>query len=102
MPVEEGGAPVLTADAPVVVSVLPEEVWEPFIEILDLIQSGQVITVIEVLSPANKTLGGGHELYRRKQEEVLASETHLVEIDLLRQGVPTLVIPAHYLTLYRP
>jgi len=102
MPVEGSGAPVLTADAPVVVSVPPEEVREPFIEILDLAQGGQVVTVLEVLSPANKTPGEGYELYRRKQEDALASETHLVEIDLLRQGVPTLAVPAHSLTPYRP
>ncbi len=93
---------MLTADTPVVVSVPPEEVRKPFIEILDLVKGGQVITVIEMLSPANKTPGEGHELYRHKQKDTLASETHLVKIDLLCQGVPTLAIPAHSLTPYRP
>ncbi|MGQ9550641.1 MAG: DUF4058 family protein [Roseiflexus sp.] len=99
---EGGGTEVLTADAPVVLLVPPEEVREPFIEILDLSQGGQVVTVIEVLSPANKTPGEGYDLYRRKQEEVLASATNLVEIDLLRQGTPSLAIPVHYLNPYRP
>jgi hypothetical protein len=45
---------VLTADAPVVIAVAPEEVREPFIEILDLTRGGRVVTVIETLSPANK------------------------------------------------
>jgi hypothetical protein len=99
---EGRGVAALMADAPMVIAVAPEEVREPFIEILDLAHGGRVVTVIEVLSPANKTPGEGHEAYRRKQEETLASDTHLVEIDLLRQGVPTVAIPPHYLTPYQP
>jgi len=101
-PGEGRDAAALTADAPVVIAVAPEEVREPFIEILDLTRGGRVVTVIEVLSPANKTPGEGHEAYRRKQEETLASDTHLVEIDLLRQGMPTVAIPPHYLIPYQP
>ena len=47
----------------------------------------EVVTVIEVLSPANKTVGEGHRLYRRKQQEVLNSQAHLIEIDLLAEGL---------------
>lgn len=99
---EERHAATLTVDTPVVIAVVPEEVREPFIEILDLSRGGRVVTVIEVLSPANKTPGEGHTTYRRKQEETLASDTHLVEIDLLRQGMPTVALPPHYLTPYQP
>jgi len=93
---------VLTADQPVVIVAPADPVREPFIEILDLTQGGRVVTVIEVLSPANKTPGETHDIYRRKQEEVLASNAHLVEIDLLRQGVHTVAVPAPYLTPYQP
>jgi hypothetical protein len=93
---------VLTADQPVVIVAPADPVREPFIEILDLTQGGRVVTVIEVLSPANKTPGETHDIYRRKQEEVLASDVHLVEIDLLRQGVHTVAVPALYLTPYQP
>ena len=86
-PVTSGSAAVLTPDTPLVVSVPPEEVREPF---------------IEILSPANKTPGEGRNLYRHKQEEVLASDTHLVEIDLLRQGDPTVAIPPHCLSAHQP
>lgn len=49
--------------------------------------SREVVTVIEVLSPANKVPGArGWENYGSKRAEVLASPSHLVEIDLLRAG----------------
>jgi len=54
---------------------------------------GEVVTVIEVLSPANKTAGEGHQIYRRKQQEVLHSTASLVEIDLLSQGLHTVAVP---------
>ena len=48
------------------------------------------MTVIEVLSLANKTPGEkGRDLYLEKQREVLGSPVHLVEIDLLRGGEHT-------------
>lgn len=49
--------------------------------------SGSVVTVIEVLSPINKTPGrDGIESYERKREEILTTTIHLVELDLLRGG----------------
>ena len=53
---EGRGVAALMADAPMVIAVAPEEVREPFIEILDLAHGGRVVTVIEVLSPANKCM----------------------------------------------
>lgn len=44
-----------------------------------------VITLIEILSPKNKRPGEGRVQYEAKRRKVLASMTHLVEIDLLRQ-----------------
>ena len=43
-----------------------------------------VVTVIELLSPVNKIRHRG--AYEQKRRRVLESETHLVEIDLLRAG----------------
>jgi hypothetical protein len=51
-----------------------------------------VVTVIEVLSPWNKT-GDGFEDYRAKQREALLSEASLVEIDLFRRGKHTVAVP---------
>ncbi len=54
----------------------------------------QIVTSIEVLSPSNKKLGNpGREKLLQKQRETLGSETHLVEIDLLRGGKHTLAVP---------
>jgi hypothetical protein len=48
---------------------------------------GQVVTVIELLSPANKQRGSeGYTRYLRKRLDILRSRTNLVEIDLLRGG----------------
>ena len=48
----------------------------------------EVITVIEVLSPANKRAGEGRLQYEAKRLATLASLSNLVEIDLLRAGEP--------------
>lgn len=49
----------------------------------------ELVTVIELLSHANKTRGShGRDEYLAKRREVLLSPVHLIEIDLLRAGVP--------------
>lgn len=47
-----------------------------------------MVTVLEILSPANKLSGEGRRQYTQKRLSVLGSLTHLVEIDLLRAGEP--------------
>jgi Protein of unknown function (DUF4058) len=90
---EPGWAAVLDADGPVVVRVPELEIHESYVAILDR-QSGQnVVTVIEVVSPANMFAGPGRESYLTKQREVLSSQTHLIEIDLLRTGQHVLAVP---------
>jgi hypothetical protein len=66
---------------------MPEEVTERYLEIRE-ISTGKVITVIEILSPKNKRAGIGRDTYIKKRLDILASFTHLVEIDLLRSGKP--------------
>lgn len=71
----------------------PIQVWlpsvdvvrQPFIEIRDR-QNRRVVTVIELLSPSNKYAGSDREQYLGKRANLLRSNTHLVEIDLLRGG----------------
>ena len=85
-----GRAPQSTAliDAPITVEVpLEEEVQERYLEIRE-VKTGRVVTVIELLSPKNKRSGPGREVYLRKRRQVMASQTHWVEIDLLRGGKP--------------
>jgi hypothetical protein len=66
---------------------MPEEVLERYLEIRDAVTQ-EVITVIEILSPTNKTTAEGREQYQRKRLKILGSLTNLVEIDLLRGGDP--------------
>ena len=62
-----------------------EEVIERFLEV-KAIQSREVVTVIEILSPKNKRSKEGRTVYENKRQKILASATNLVEIDLLRLG----------------
>ena len=92
---ENGGTAVAVAEdeAPVVVRVSELEIHESYIEIVDRKSGQRVVTVIEVVSPTNKYSGPGRVSYLDKQREVLSSETHLVEIDLLRTGPHVLAVP---------
>lgn len=72
---------------PIKVTVpLLEEVQQSYIEVRDA-ATQEVVTALEVLSPANKR-GDGRQKYEFKRQRVLESLTHLVEIDLLRNGNP--------------
>ncbi len=63
------------------------ETTERFLEIRE-VATGNVVTVIELLSPKNKRTGEGRTTYLRKRNQVLSGGTNLVEIDLLRGGQP--------------
>lgn len=72
---------------PVKVSVpTTEDVQEAYLEIKEA-ATQIVVTAIEILSPTNKR-GEGRQKYEQKRQQVLNSQTHLVEIDLLRDGDP--------------
>jgi len=76
------------APQPISVTVpMTEEVQERYLEIRE-VATGTVVTVIELLSPKNKRAGEGRQAYERKRNQVLASLSHLIEIDLLRGGQP--------------
>jgi hypothetical protein len=68
-----------------------EEFREGYLELIDM-ATKEVVTVIEVLSPANKRRGEGREKYGSKRQKIFDSSTHLVEIDLLRGGEPLPVL----------
>ncbi len=80
---------------PVVVHVPHDERVEPLVEIcIGRGTKRRLVTAIELLSLANKTPGEhGRELYLRKQQEILDSKVHLVEVDLLRGGRHTTAVP---------
>lgn len=80
-------------DKPTVYFAPPEEIRESFVEIRSVQRGGQIVTVIELLSLANKMSGRGREEYQRKQYDLLRSDVNLLEIDLLRAGQHTLALP---------
>ena len=77
-------------DPSIIVEFSSEEERIATLEIRSLNGDERVVTVIELLSPVDKAAGeGDRERYLRKQKELLQSRTHLLEIDLLRGGCPT-------------
>ncbi len=56
-----------------------------YLQIVDK-QGSRLVTVLELLSPSNKSRGEDRESYLSKRSEYLATGTNLVEIDLLRDG----------------
>jgi hypothetical protein len=61
-----------------------EEIHEAYLTILDR-ESRAVITIVELLSPANKIPNSpGRDSFEQKRRSVMYSPTHWVEIDLLR------------------
>ena len=97
-----GGAVVAE---PIVLEMEAEEHTETYVTILDP-EGGQLVTVIEFLSPANKLPGEGRNQFRQKREELRAAQVNFVEIDLIRQGawrdvLAPVVAPANVRTAYR-
>lgn len=81
---EHGGVAIAEAAAPVHVEHLAQEVERvSYLEIRDA-ASGEVVTIVELLSPTNKR--EDRLTYLARREKVLGSAVHLVEIDLLRGG----------------
>jgi hypothetical protein len=85
---EDASASRLAITEPTVIYVEPEK--ERWLEIRDV--RGRVITVIEVLSPTNKS-EGGWRAYRQKQQDFLAAGINLIEVDLIRGGQHVVAVP---------
>src|SRR5262249_52871330 len=75
----------IAAPASVGMPVLVEEERLPYLEIRDRMKN-EVVTILELLSPANKATGPYRDQYLAKVQRILASGTNFVEIDLLRGG----------------
>jgi Protein of unknown function (DUF4058) len=56
------------------------------VRIKDSRRDHEVVTAIEIVSPANKRPGDDRDAYLSKRQEILESATSLIEIDLLRNG----------------
>jgi hypothetical protein len=94
-------APTLTITEPLTISLLDDEIKEARLEIRHL-ESGSLVTIVEILSPANKIRGSrGRQSLMDKRSETLNSEVHWVEIDLLRAGAPSVSRPSFVIGDYR-
>jgi hypothetical protein len=99
VPSRSGGTAVLVPTdcvQPEVVEV--PELRQPhrFVEVRRA-RDGELVTVIEVLSPGNKS-GTGLAQYEAKQQQYLLSDINLVEIDLLHRGRHAIAVPADRIT----
>lgn len=94
--VQDGGLAVATSPVevqPIVIRVPQDEIRELYLEIRTS-RDERLVTTIELLSLSNKSPGDHRrDLYKKKQRELLESEVHLVEIDLLRSGQHTTAVP---------
>ncbi len=82
----KGAETVAVAEPLTIPFLVEDEIEEAFLEIRHL-ESKTTVTVLEVLSPSNKVRGSaGRRSFLAKRRQVLASEVHWVEIDLLRAG----------------
>jgi hypothetical protein len=77
-------APALAEPDVEVYGLVGEEIPVTWIEIRDVAER-RLVTVIELLSPVNK-IGDGLREYAQRRELLLLTQTHLIEIDLLRRG----------------
>ena len=100
---EAGSAlqPAPTASSGLAVRVpLPDEVRETYLEVRAT-GTDYVMTVLEILSPTNKRPGRGRRIYEDKRLDVLATRTHLIEIDLIRAGEPMPILDNGSASHYR-
>jgi hypothetical protein len=84
----KAAAGVEVLEPPVQVRIPAQEVRRvSFLEVRDRL-GRDLITLVELLSPANKRGGADREQYIAKRERLLQTTAHFVEIDLLRGGRP--------------
>jgi hypothetical protein len=77
------------SEMPLFTSIVREEYAEEFIEIRTR-SDNRLITLLEVVSPANKATPAGRQAYLDKRREAISQKAGIVEIDLVLQGKPTL------------
>lgn len=99
-----GGSQAAVAE-PIIFEPEIEQHTEAYVTIVDA--DGELVSVIEFLSPTNKLPGSmGFNDYLRKRRDLVAAKVNVIEIDLVRQGnwqalSPALVVPPRGRTEYR-
>ena len=79
-------------EMPLFTSIVREEHREETIEIRHR-SDGRLITLIDVVSPANKASESGRQAYLQRRRSALAEHANVVEIDLVLQGKPMVEYP---------
>ena len=97
------GSRCYASETPLFTSVLREDHSEDFLEIRSR-ADGRMVTLVEVVCPANKTTPAGREAYLNARAHAARQKAAIVEIDLLTQGTPTLDynrdgLPEHHYTV---
>jgi hypothetical protein len=85
--------PRTEASAGVEVRVYTDPFQHRFVEIRDAERDHKLVTLIEIASPSNKQPGPDRRAYETKQQDILASDVNLIELDLLRAGRRLLSYP---------
>ena len=80
-----GGSAAATLAPSIHTMPIPRQHRQKFLSIRNT-QSRRIVTVIELLSPSNKTPGDGWSEYLVNRSNIRYTPAHLVEIDLLRGG----------------
>ena len=70
-------------------SIVRDEHHEDYVEIRQR-SDNRLVTLIDLVSPSNKTTPQGRNAYLEKRREGRGASANLVEIDLVLQGQPTL------------
>ena len=83
------GTRTYVSEMPLFTSIIREQYSEEFIEIRNR-TDGKLVTLLEVVSPANKTTTAGRQAYLDARQLAVAQRAGIVEIDLVMQGKPTL------------
>lgn len=78
-----------TSEMALFTSIVREEHAEEYIEVRNR-ADGKLVTLIEVVSPSNKTTTAGRNAYLERRREAIQQRAGIVEIDLVLQGKPTL------------
>jgi len=67
-------------------SILKEEQREPFLEVRQKSSGDRLVTLIEMVSPANRTHAEGRRSYELHRQQVKTEGANIVELELVLQG----------------
>jgi hypothetical protein len=79
------GTRTYTVEQVLFTSILKEEHKESFIELRHR-STDKLLTLVEVVSPANRTTTAGRKAYASRRDDARQQGAHLVEVDLVLDG----------------